>query len=214
MKRTATEVVREFGPFPDIEAVHGVTFDGATVWFASGQALNGLDPETGEIVRRIEVPAHAGTAFDGRHIFQLADDRIQRIDPENGDVVATIPAPAGGSGLAWGEGSLWIGNYRDRHIHEVEPETGQVLRTIQNRGFVTGVTWADGALWHATLEADRSDLRRIDPATGALEERLELPDGVTVSGLESDGRGSFFCGGATSGKLRVIRRRQLTAASG
>ena len=207
MRQSAAEIIHEYGPFPGIDHVHGLTFDGRHVWFASGDRLNALDPESGKTVRAIEVPAHAGTAFDGEHLFQIAEDRIQKIDPKSGRVLATIPAPAGGaSGLAWAEGTLWVGQYRNRKIHQVDPHTGAVLRTIESNRFVTGVTWVDGELWHGTWEGDSSDLRRIDPQSGKVLERLEMPPGVTVSGLESDGGDRFFCGGGGSGKLRAIRR--------
>jgi glutamine cyclotransferase len=208
MNRSTAEIVREYGPFPNVERVHGVTFDGENVWFASGDKLNAFDPATGNAVRTIEVAAHAGTAFDGRHLFQIAEDRIQKIDPGNGRVVATIPAPGGGndSGLAWAEGMLWVGQYRNRKIHQVDPETGAILRTIESNRFVTGVTWLDGELWHATWEGDESDLRRVEPETGKVLERVEMPKGVYVSGLESDGHNQFFCGGGSTGKVRAIRR--------
>ena len=133
MKKSATEIVREYGPFPDIEKVNGVTYDGQHVWFASGDKLNALDPKSGEKVRAIDVAAHAGTAFDGRHLFQLTGDRIQKIDPKTGSVLATIPAPrGGGSGLAWAEGTLWMGQYRNQKIDQIDPQTGAVLRTIES----------------------------------------------------------------------------------
>jgi glutamine cyclotransferase len=207
MNRSTAEIVREYGPFPGVDAVHGVSFDGRNVWFASGDRLNALDPESGKTVRAIEVPAHAGTAFDGRHLFQLAADRIQKIDPETGRVLATIPAPdGGGSGLTWAEGTLWMGQHRTRRIRQIDPETGAVLRTIECSRFVTGVTWVDGELWHGTWESDQSDLRRIDPKTGEVLDRLEMPPGTMVSGLESDGGDKFYCGGGTSGKVRAVRR--------
>lgn len=213
MKQTAAEILREYGPFPGVEKVHGVTYDGRHVWIASGDKLNAIDPESGEKVRAIDVPAHAGTAFDGRHLFQLAGDRIQKIDPDTGRVLSTIPAPGGaGSGLAWAEGTLWMGQYRNRKIHQIDPSTGAVLRTIESNRFVTGVTWVDGELWHATLEGDKSDLRRVDPKTGEVLERLDMPPGVTVSGLESDGGDRFFCGGESSGKVRAVRRPKRRAA--
>lgn len=208
MKRSRAKIVREYGPFPGAERVHGVTYDGRQVWFASGDKLNAFDPSSGETLRSIDVPAHAGTAFDGRHLFQIAEDRIRKIDPETGRVLATIPSPGGGrdSGLAWAEGTLWVGQYRDRKIHQIDPETGAILRTIQSNRFVTGVTWVDGELWHGTWEGDESDLRRIDPRTGEVLEQLDMPAGVMVSGLECDGREQFFCGGGTSGKVRAVRR--------
>jgi streptogramin lyase len=215
MIRSAAEIIREYGPFPGSDPVHGVTFDGQYVWFASGDKLNAFDPVSGKIERSIDVPAHAGTAFDGQHLFQIAEDRIQKIDPKTGHVLATIPAPGGGSdsGLAWAEGTLWVGQYRDRKIHQIDPETGATLRTIESKRFVTGVTWTDGELWHATSEGDECDLRRVDPRTGEVLEKLDMPAGVSVSGLESDGGDQFFCGGGGSGKVRAVRRPRRSADS-
>ncbi len=186
--------------------MHGVSYDGQHVWFASGDKLNAIEPSTGKMMRSIDVAAHAGTAFDGRHLFQIAENRIQKIDPKTGQVLATIPAPGAGgdSGLAWAEGTLWVGQYRARKIYQIDPENGAILRTIESNRFVTGVTWVDGELWHGTWEGDESDLRRVDPQTGEVLESLDLPQGVHVSGLESDGAGRFFCGGGKTGKIRAV----------
>jgi len=216
MKRSTAEILREYGPFPGTDQVHGVTFDGQQVWFAVGASLNAMDPASGQVLRSLDVTALAGTAFDGEHLFQIAEGRIRKIDPQTGRVLATIPAPAGddNSGLAWAEGTLWVGQHRGRKIHQVDPETGAVLRTVESNRLVTGVTWVDGDLWHGTWDNDGSDLRRIDPRTGEVLEQLELPPGVGVSGLESDGRDQFFCGGGNSGKVRAVRRLGRGSAAG
>jgi len=216
MNPSTAEIVREYGPFPGAERVHGVTYDGERVWFAAGDKLNAVDPASGKIVRSIDAAAHAGTAFDGRHLYQLAEDRIQKIDPKTGRVLATIPAPGGGgdSGLTWAEGTLWVGQYRDRKIHQIDPETGAILRTIESNRFVTGVTWIDGELWHATWEGDQSELRRVDPRTGEVLERLEMPAGAFISGLESNGGDLFYCGSGNGGKVRAVRRPKRRAAKG
>jgi glutamine cyclotransferase len=208
MKQSQAEILREYGPFPGADSVAGVTYDGQHVWFASGDRINAVDPAIGEVVRTIDVAAHAGTAFDGRHLFQIAEDRIQKIDPKTGEVLSTIPAPGNGgdSGLAWAEGTLWVGHHRGRKIHQIDPETGAILRTIESSRFVTGVTWVDGELWHGTWEGDKCDVRRINPDTGELLEQIDMPDGLIVSGLESDGGDQFFCGGGNSGKIRAVRR--------
>ncbi len=208
MKRSQAEIIREYGPFPGVDRVNGVTFDGQHVWFATGDKLKALDPATGTTERTIEVGSHAGTAFDGKHLFQIAEDRIHKIDPATGKILASIPAPGNGgdSGLAWAEGSLWVGQHRGRKICQIDPDTGAILRTIESNRVVTGVTWVDGELWHGTWEGDDSDLRRIDPQTGDVLERLDMPAGTGVSGLESDGGDRFFCGGGGSGKLRAVRR--------
>ncbi len=185
-----------------------MTHDGRHVWAATGRKLVAFDPASGELARTLDRAGDAGTAFDGTHLYQIAEARIDKIDPASGDVVASIPAPGhgGDSGLAWAEGSLWVGQYRDRKIHQIDPETGAVLRTIESNRFVTGVTWVDGELWHGTWEGDESEIRRIDPASGAVLERLEMPRGTGVSGLESDGADLFYCGGGPSGKVRAVRR--------
>ncbi len=212
-KRPA-EIVREYGPFDGVTQVGGVTFDGHSIWAATGPALLAIDPASGQTMRRIEQGADAGTAFDGKHLWQITEQRIAKIDAASGRVLGSIPTPgdAGGSGLTWAEGSLWIGQYRGRRIHQIDPATGAVLRTIESDRFVTGVTWVDGELWHGTWEGDESELRHIDPADGAVLERLEMPVGSGVSGLESDGGDLFYCGGGGSGKVRAVRRPAKAAA--
>jgi outer membrane protein assembly factor BamB len=197
------EVLREYGPFPGAEKINGVTFDGDRVWASTGPELVALD-----------CVGHAGTAFDGKHLYQIAESRIDKIDPATGQVLHTIPAPGNGgdSGLTWAEGSLWVGQYRDRKIHQINPETGALIRSIETNRFVTGVTWVDGELWHGTWEGDESEIRRIDPANGAVLERLAMPEGTGVSGLESDGVDLFYAGGGSSGKVRVVRRPKAVAA--
>jgi len=214
MNRTegkTAEIVREYGPFEGAESIGGVTHDGERVWVATGSKLVAFDPASGHLARTLDCVADAGTAFDGTYLYQIAEARIDKIDPATGAVVASIPAPGHGrdSGLAWAEGSLWVGQYRDRKIHQVDPQTGAILRTIESNRFVTGVTWVDGELWHATWEGDESDIRRIDPESGAVLERLDMPRGTAVSGMESDGKDLFYCGGGSSGKIRAVRRPKV-----
>lgn len=210
----AADIVREYGPFPGAERVHGVTFDGQRVWAATGARLIAFDPGSGEPTAMLDLAGDAGTAFDGKHLYQIAEQRIDKIDPASGTVVASIPAPGHGcdSGLTWAEGSLWVGQYRDRKIHQVDPATGGIIRTIESNRFVTGVTWVDGELWHGTWEGDASELRRIHPQSGAVLERLEMPSGTGVSGLESDGADLFYCGGGDSGKVRAVQRPKRVAS--
>jgi glutamine cyclotransferase len=208
------EIAREYGPFPGEPHIHGVTFDGRLVWFAAGERLLAFDPASGAQARALPVAADAGTAFDGRHLYQIAEDRIHKIDPTTGEILSTIPAPGAGgdSGLAWAEGTLWVGQYRARKIHQIDPRTGAVLRTLESNRFVTGVTWVDGELWHGTWEGDDSDIRRVDPETGEVLARLTMPAGTMVSGLESDRGDLFYAGGGESGRVRAVRRPRRRSA--
>jgi glutamine cyclotransferase len=204
----AADIVREYGPFPGTDRINGVTYDGRSVWVATGATLIAFDPESGEPTRTLDRTGDAGTAFDGRYLYQIAEARIDKIDPATGAVLRSIPAPGHGSdsGLAWADGSLWVGQYRDRKIHRIDPETGAILRTIESNRFVTGVTWVDGELWHGTWEGDESDIRHVDPESGTVLEHLVMPSGTGVSGLESDGADLFYSGGGLSGKVRAVRR--------
>ena len=210
----AADIVREYGPFPGADKVHGVTHDGHCVWAATGPTLLAFDPASGQPSRTLDHAGDAGTAFDGTHLYQIAEARIDKIDPATGQVLASIPAPGHGSdsGLTWAEGSLWVGQYRDRKIHQIDPATGAVRRTIESNRFVTGVTWVDGEMWHGTWENDESELRRVDPHSGAVLARLAMPAGMGVSGLESDGADLFYCGGGDSGKVRAVRRPKTARA--
>ncbi|MET0340263.1 MAG: PQQ-binding-like beta-propeller repeat protein [Polyangiales bacterium] len=202
-------VVREYGPFAEGERVHGVSYDGRRVWVATGARLHAIDPASGEAVATLETACDAGTAFDGTHLYQLAKGSIHKLDPRTGEVLSTLPAPSGGAddaGLTWAEGKLWVAQHRSRTIHQIDPQTGAILKTLRSDRFVTGVTWVDGELWHATLEGGTSELRRVDVESSAVIERLAMPAGAHVSGLESDGGELFYCGGAASGTVRAVRR--------
>ena len=204
---SAADITSEYGPFPGVASIHGVTFDGRQVWAATGETILAFDPANGEVRRTIAASSDAGTTFDGKHLYQIAETRIDKIEPSTGRVVSSIPAPSNGgnSGLTWAEGSLWVGQYRDRRILQIDPSDGRVLRTIESDRFVTGVTWVNDELWHGTWENDESELRQVDPVDGEVLTRVQMPDGVGVSGLEYDGRGLFYCGGGASGKVRAVR---------
>ena len=147
MSSSNAEIIREEdGSFPGTERVHGVTYDGRQVWFASGDKLNAFDPSSGKMRRSIHVAAHAGTASTDSTCFRSL--RIASIRSSPGlawcSPRSQRPVVAATRGLAWAEGSLWVGQYRNRKIHQVDPETGAILRTIESNRFVTGVTWVDG----------------------------------------------------------------------
>ena len=157
-----------------------------------------------------ERPSTAGTSFSLRRIASRRSIRrpaacSPRSRPPAASVTRDSRGPKGRSG--WG--SIGTG----RSIKSI-PRTGAILRTIESNRFVTGVTWVDGELWHGTWEGDESNLRRVDPRTGEVLERLEMPPGVDVTGLESDGGDQFFCGGGRSGKVRTVRRPKRGSAPG
>ena len=217
MSQSAAEIVREYGPFPGVDQVHGVTYDGQHVWFAAGDRLNAFDPATGKTLRSIDIAANAGTAFDGRHLYQLAGDRIQKIDPKTGRVLATIPAPGGGndSGLTWAEGTLWVGQYRDRKIYQSIPRQGRFFARSSPIASLPGSPGSTESCGTAPGKATRvicgESIRERERFWRGSRCRPEWP----FRGLESDGGELFFCGGGNSGKVRAVRaqRRSATGSS-
>jgi outer membrane protein assembly factor BamB len=190
--------------------VHGVTFDGETVWYASDDAIVGVDPKAERVTKRIPVQADAGTAFDGTHLYQLTSDKILVVDPNNGNVVREMKAPGPrkgcNSGMAYADGFLFVGDYEDGRIHKVDAKTGEITKTLSSDRWVTGVSCIDGALWHATGNNGEGppQIRRLAD-DGTVEEILEVKGARYISGLEGDGNGGFWCGGE-DGKLRHVRR--------
>lgn len=206
------EVAREYVPFADRGHVHGVTFDGKLVWFACNDEVVAFDPAAERVVKRFPVPAaNAGTAFDGKHLYQLAKNEIVVLDPSDGRIVRKFSAPADGdaSGMAWADGYLFVGQFREARIHKVDPKTGEVVKTLTSDRFVTGVSCVDGELWHGvSYDGKPSELRHV-AADGTVVESLSVPvEGI--AGVEAAGDGGFWCGGE-KGTLRLVRRKRARA---
>ncbi len=189
-------------------SVHGVTFDGRNLWFASDDRIVRIDPDSGEINHEIsDVPSDAGTAFGDDHLWQLGGDKIRKVDPQTGKVVHTIPAPDGdkGSGLAWADGYLWVGGYKSQKVYKIDPQTGALLKTIEADRAVTGVSWTEGHLWYAALATtDEVELRRVDPKSGETLDRIAIEDGDYCSGMTADDSGRMWCGGKK--RVRAVLR--------
>jgi streptogramin lyase len=209
-KAEPAEVIAEYGPFDGVDMVHGVTFDGANVWFSHDGGLIAFDPNHPRDEARLDVEAHAGTAFDGKHLWQIVGLEIRKLDPRTGRVLQSLPAPsAQSSGLAYADGWLWVGEYRGKKIHKLSARTGEVQKTLESDQFVTGVTFADGELWHATIGDHPSEIRRVDPESGSVLARLAMPEGQKVSGLEA-ANDVFYAGAHRQERaaVRAVRRRR------
>jgi hypothetical protein len=206
-KHSTAEVVRAFNPCGDDAQIHGVTFDGKRVWFARNDELIAFDPVTEKIVHRLDVPgARAGTAFDGEHLYQLAQGQILVVDPNSGAVLRKIRAPGKeqDSGLAYADGHLWVGQYRDSKIVKIDAKTGEIVKTLTSDRFVTGVSCVAGELWHAVIGGDqKAELRHLR-ADGSVEEAIAVPVDA-ISGMERTKNGDFWCG--AKGQLRLVRKK-------
>ena len=198
---------------PGVTSVHGVTFDGRDIVFVHGEhgELVKMSQDAGAETGRLRIShADAGVAFDGVHLWVVAGMQIHCVERETGEILRSIPAPdEHTSGLAWQDGALWAGSFRGKKLYKLDAASGEILRTIASDRFVTGVSFFEGELWHGTYEGDgdeaRTELRRIDEASGEVQEVVEMPAGVVVSGLELAGDRAF-CGDFRTGRVRVLAR--------
>ena len=144
-----------------------------------------------------------GVTHDGQRVWAATGEQLVGFDPASGATTHTL-------NVICDAGTAFDGTYlyqiAESRIDKIDPATGAIRRTIESNRFVTGVTWVDGELWHGTWEGEESSLRHIDPTSGAVLQQLDMPPGMGVSGLESDGADLFYCGGGGSGKVRAVRR--------
>src|SRR5215207_4600690 len=60
----------------------------------------------------------------------LTGDSVAVIDPATNSIVAEVPVGARPSGIAAGEGSIWVGNRDDNTLLRIGPRSRRVVRTI------------------------------------------------------------------------------------
>ena len=185
------------------------------VWFAAGDKLNALDPASGNTVRSIDVAAPC------RHRVRRPAPVPDRRRPHPQDRSAHRPRarapslpPAAAATRGWPgpkarSGSASTASARStrsipRPARSCAPSS-PTASSPASRGSTASCGTAPG-------KATRANCALI-PATGEVLERLEMPAGVGVSGLESDGGDRFFCGGGPSGRLRTVRRPRGRAAT-
>jgi hypothetical protein len=174
--RAPAEIVREYGPFP-----------APTTWPASPTTASASGPPPAPAdrlrPRQRRAHAHAGLRRRRRHRLRrqapLPDRRVaHRQDrPRHRQGAGVDPGARQRQRLGpdLGRGQPVGGPVPRPQDPPDRPEDRRHQRTIESNRFVTGVTWVDGELWHGTWEGDESEMRRIDPQSGAVLERLEMP---------------------------------------
>jgi streptogramin lyase len=114
---------------------------------------------------------------------------VHRIDPASNRVVATVVLPGEPcAGLATGFGSLWIPLCgRPGALARVDLETNalRAVYPVAPAGAEGGITASPDSIWLPIAKAGW--LARIDPATGAIRQRVRIPQG-SFNPLYSDGR--------------------------
>jgi hypothetical protein len=158
---TSGEIVDRV-PFPDSVAVSMITAGAGSLWvtMSSAETMGGevlrIDPETGDELARIELPA-----WTGRAVF--AADSLW---------VATVVQPAAAEiGATPGLSSA------ANALQRIDPETDELVTSIQLDAKPLDVSTDDGLVLVSTVSAEGTSVVAFDPATEAEVARIPVTAG-------------------------------------
>lgn len=100
---------------------------------------------------------------------------------------AVIPVALGPRGVAFADGAVWVASTRGDLIQRVDTTTNEVVGEISPGERPVTLVTLDGALWASLLNGDPAtddEVVRLDPATGSVEHRVNVPvhHNITVGG--------------------------------
>jgi YVTN family beta-propeller protein len=120
----------------------------------------------------------------------VAANSVAVIDPDTAEVTADVPVGETPGPVAFGSGSVWVGNFDDKTLSRIEPSTHQVTTIgigIKPYGLAVGA----GGVWMSNqgqgLER-RASMSLLRIATGRID-TIEIGDGYPYGG-DSDPRGA------------------------
>ena len=184
-----------------------VAVSDAAVWVAGIRKLIGFDLASGEIVAddaRYQVgpaylaaknavwAAHPASFYYAGDRLRYRDDALERLDPEEGRFARAVPVRRLPSGVALGEGSVWVSDlggwpgdrdYEGGTVQRVDPKAGRVLAEVPVGRAPAAVAVGEGGVW-VTNNLDDT-VSRIDPRTMGATGTISVGDSPTglVAGL-------------------------------
>ena len=163
--------------------------------------------------------AVAGAAFlatggSGGGLSRVRPNSVGVIDPKTNWIVDEVPVGIRPGPIAFGGGTVWVGNLDDRDLTTIDARQRTVSGRIPlNRRTPTAIAFGAGALWvaHGAL----GDLSRVDPQFKRASEPIDVTDapssqraGVAV------GPGAVWAAFGDSTLVRVDPRDPHVVASG
>ncbi|MBL1173493.1 ligand-binding sensor domain-containing protein [Pantanalinema sp. GBBB05] len=167
------------------------------LWVASWQGLAQIDPNTGQILKRISLPnITVGALAQDRsgRIWVGSYEGLVRVDPRNGQLTAqnfALPSNRILSLLVDKRGYLWVGT--DAGLVLISPDRGLIMTTVKNLpGVSANALTLDtkGNLWVGTLDG----MVRINTASGFIMQRITDLPGTTVQTLATNANGTIWAG--------------------
>jgi YVTN family beta-propeller protein len=138
------------------------------------------------------------------HPTSVAENSVAVIDPRTNRVVADVAVGLRPSGLAVGDGAVWVANADASTVSRISLASGKVTDTIGVGAHATDVAVGSGAVWVAN--GDDESLTRIDSRFGAVQDAIDLGGGPALEPQPvfavSTGDDSVW---VTSGARHVLR---------
>jgi YVTN family beta-propeller protein len=172
-----------------------------------------IDPATNELTEALSVGTRPGSlAFDRESgslwVANVDDETVTQIDPRRRSVGRTIPIGGLPTGLAAGNGSLWVASVSRQDVgdpvtvHKINARFNTVDRTLRV-GNLAGdrpqVTLGEGLLWVAP---QFGLVTRVDPRDASIK-RPAIDPGHNTSGIAVGGGAVWLAGGEAGAVTRV-----------
>lgn len=187
-----------------------VVVGAGSVWImgrTSGTVIR-VDTKTNQVVAEIRVgperpSSFAGVAFysglafgeDCVWVLDGYDATVSRIDPKTNQVVAKIAVGRGSSyidpnyidpniysGIAVGEGGIWVANQKDNLVLKIDPRENRIVRAIYLSDGALPTTTATGDDAVYVLTRGGRYLTKIDSQANQVTENIRISDdGMSVS---------------------------------
>ncbi len=132
-------------------------------------------------------PEAADVTLDGSGVVAL--------DPRTGAPLAALPLGTAPSNIAVGEGGIWVLDADNRTISLIDPDERAVQRTFSPGGTPTDLAAGAGAVWTGDGGKFGSfpvRVSRVDPASGVVDETIDLPGSRVRSYFQHGGFGQQF----------------------
>ena len=122
------------------------------------------------------------TRSGGGGLSGVHANHVGIIDPASGDIVDEVEVGAGPGPVAFGDGTVWVGNQDEETLTPIDAETRKPGRlvTLENRT-PTGIVVDRTGVWVANGEWPGGSLQRVDPKFGRVTSTIEDADAGKVT---------------------------------
>ena len=104
------------------------------------------------------------TRSGGGGLAGVQVNHVGIIDPTSGDIVAEVEVGARPGPVAFGEGTIWVGNMEERTLTPIVAATREKLGAVSLLRTPTGIAVSPTAVWVANGDWPGGSLQQVDPA--------------------------------------------------